>query len=141
MFFSRLDNMLIYVFAICYVLMYICNGGFTCYWKSCDWMVCSVNYLAGVNCYLMELFFYFSIRFCIAALLHTHTEQMILGLFFPISYNIVRHVYIVFICVLVACIIDRVNTLKPNLLNIWSYYCVKISSVPFKQFLEWGIFF
>jgi len=52
--------MLIYVFAIFYVLMYICNGGFTCSWKSCDWMVCNLNYLAGVNCYPMELLFYFS---------------------------------------------------------------------------------
>jgi hypothetical protein len=77
--------MLIYVFAIFYVLMYICNGGFTCSWKSCDWMVCNLNYLAGVSCYPMKLLFYFSIRFCIAALLHTHThtEQMILGPIFP----------------------------------------------------------
>jgi hypothetical protein len=67
--------MLIYVFAIFYVLMYICNGGFTCSWKSCDWMVCNLNYLAGVSCYPMELLFYFSIRFCIAALLHTHTHR------------------------------------------------------------------
>lgn len=117
------------------LLMYKCNGSFTFFLYSCDWIVA----LFGWSELLLHgTVFYFPIRFLYnSSSTHKANNSVWFFLFFC---NTAKH--IMFICVFVASTRDKTNTSRPlNLLDIWCYCQVKISSVPFKWFLEWHIFF